>query len=507
MDGGRMTTIEAYPTTVHLLRAAVERWGDREAIVCGEERLRYAHYGHCVAALARELIEHGARGQRVVLVLGNGVDICIAMFAVHAAGAQVVPLNPLYTARELSAILEDAAPHVLIYDASAAAAIEPLIAASGVQYVIKLGGAGGRRLFDQSLQATLPDLLPDPDSLATLQYTGGTTGRSKGVNLTHRIVATNIAQRDALLPTGREGERILCMMPLFHSYAVAMCLHNAANCGGTVVILPRFTPEALFELAAKERITILAGSPTVFTALIKNEHFSAAHLASLRISYSGAAPLPEALLRRWEEATHAPVLEGYGQSESGPVLSFNPLHGVHKPQSVGVPLPLTEIEIVDPADEQTVLRPGQIGEIRARGPQIMQGYRNRPQETAQALRQGWLYTGDLGEFDLDGYLYVRDRKKDMVLVSGFNVYPREVEEVLCLHASVLEAAVIGVANEEKGALIKTFVVPRPGTEPTAQDLDAHCRRNLAAYKVPREYVFLEHLPKTSAGKTDKKQLR
>ena len=502
-----MSGLKAYATTVHLLQHAIGRWSGREAMVCGEERLSYEQYGHCVAALARELIDKDARGRRVALVLANGVDICIAMFAVHAAGAQVVPLNPLYTARELGAILEDAAPQVVIYDRVSAPVVGPLMASSGERFAIELSGPQGRRLLDPTLRGTLPAPLPDPESLATLQYTGGTTGRSKGVNLTHRAVATNIAQRDALLPTGIAGERILCTMPLFHSYAVAMCLHNAANCGGTLVILPRFTPEALFDLMARERITILAGSPTIFAALIKHERFAAAHFATLRMSYSGAAPLPAGLLRRWEEATRAPVLEGYGQSESGPVLSFNPLQGVRKPQSVGVPLPMTEIQIVGANGSDAVLGAECIGEIRARGPQIMQSYRNRPEETAQALRNGWLYTGDLGEFDRDGYLYVRDRKKDMVLVSGFNVYTREVEEVLCLHPTVLEAAVIGVPNEDKGALIRAFVVLREAAVPNAQVLDSHCRANLAAYKVPREYAFVDRLPKTAAGKTDKTQLR
>jgi long-chain acyl-CoA synthetase len=502
-----MSDVTAHATTVHLLQNAIARWSSREAVVCGEERLSYAQYGGCAAALAQELLDKDARGRRIALVLANGVDICIAMFAVHAASAQAVPLNPLYTARELGVILEDAAPQVVIYDSISAPVIEPLIASSGARFTIKLGPPPGRRLAEPALRASLPAPLPDPESLATLQYTGGTTGRPKGVNLSHRAVAINVAQRDALLPTGVGGERILCAMPLFHSYAVAMCLHNAANCGGALVILPRFTPEALFDLMVKERITILAGSPTIFTALIKNERFSAAHFASLRMSYSGAAPLPEGLLRRWEEATRAPVLEGYGQSESGPVLSFNPLHGVRKPQSVGVPLPMTEIQIVGANGPDTVLESGCIGEIRARGPQIMQGYRNRPEETAQALRSGWLYTGDLGEFDSEGYLYIRDRKKDMVLVSGFNVYTREVEEVLCLHPAVQEAAVIGVPNEDKGALIRAFVVPRETEALSAQMLDSHCRANLAAYKVPRDYSFLDRLPKTAAGKTDKNRLR
>ena len=506
-----MTHLAAHASVVHMLAETAACWPEREALVCGRERLSYAQYRACVAALADELIGLGADGERVALVLGNGIDICIAMFAAHAAGAQVVPLNPIYTGRELGLILDDADARVIIHDAAVAGVLEPLLSQRQFPHAIQVGGPAGRRLIDPATDARarasrLPDALPDPADLATLQYTGGTTGRSKGVNLSHRAVATNIAQREALLPTGRDGERLLCMMPLFHSYAVAMCLHNAANCGGTLVILPRFTPEALFDLMPKERITILAGSPTVFTSLFKHELFSADYFRNLRISYSGASALPEGLLRRWEEATHAPVLEGYGQSESGPVLTFNPLHGRRKPRSVGIALPDTEIQIVDPEDPTVILGPGHIGEIRARGPQLMNGYRNRPAETAQALRDGWLYTGDLGEFDADGYLYVRDRKKDMVLVSGFNVYPREVEEVLSLHPAVLEAAVIGVPDEQRGAQVVAFVVHRPGESATTEILDLHCRRNLAPYKVPRKYVFLDRLPKTPVGKIDKKQL-
>jgi long-chain acyl-CoA synthetase len=502
-----MNALHIYPTVVHMLRATAMQWPEREAVVCGDVRLTYRQYLHAIAALAEELKALGARGERIALIMTNSVDICVATFAAHAAAAQVVPLNPLYTARELGAILDDAGAKFLLYDGALAATAKPLIEICGASVAIAIGGVQGRNLHAPAGSTELPQPLPEAEQLATLQYTGGTTGRSKGVNLTHRAVATNISQREAILPTARDGERILCMMPLFHVYAVAMCLHNAANCGGTLVILPRFTPEAVFQTMREERVTILAGSPTVFTALVKHEQFSADHFRGLRMSYSGSAPLPEALLRRWEQSSGAPVLEGYGQSESGPVLTFNPLHGLRKPQSVGVPLPETRIEIVDALDGETRLAAGQIGEIRARGPQMMQGYRNRPSETAQALRNGWLYTGDLGELDADGYLYIRDRKKDMLLVSGFNVYPREVEEILCQHPAVLEAAVIGVPDERSGGRVKAFVVLRADVKATEEELSVHCRQNLAAYKLPRQYVFANNLPKTAVGKIDKKQLQ
>jgi long-chain acyl-CoA synthetase len=286
-----------------------------------------------------------------------------------------------------------------------------------------------------------------------------------------------------------------------------MCLHNAANCGGTLVMLARFTPATVLETLGRERITVFAGGPSLFVALTNDPAFGPEPFRTLRATYSGSAPLPEAMLQRFETATGAPVLEGYGQSESGPVLTFNPRHGVRKPQSVGVPVPETELEIVDARDGNRVLGRGEIGEIRVRGPQIMQGYRKRPAETAEALRDGWLYTGDLGELDADGYLFIRDRKKSMLLVSGFNVYPRELEEVLCQHPAVAEAAVIGVADERRGSHIKAFVAPRTGAKLDVAMLERHCRENLAPYKVPREFLILDRMPKTSVGKIDKKQLQ
>lgn len=490
-----------------MLRDTAERWPSREAIVCGSERLSYAEYLAAVATFAHELVVLGARGERVALVLGNGSDICIGTFAAHAAGAQVVPLNPLYTARELGIILNDAAPHVIVCERSIAALIEPLAAQCGARHVVTVGGDSGRRLTKIKPGLALPEPLPRPEDLGTLQYTGGTTGVPKGVDCLHSALAVNIEQRDALVPAERDGERILCVMPLYHTYAVAMCLYNAANCGGALIVLPKFSAAATLQTLAAERVTVFAGGPSVFAALTSDAAFGPEPFRHLRASYSGSAPLPEAMLRRFESATGAPVLEGYGQSESGPVLTFNPRHGTRKLQSVGVALPDTEVQIVDARDGIRVLAPGEIGEIRARGPQIMAGYRNRPRETAEALRDGWLYTGDLGELDAEGYLYIRDRKKSMLLVSGFNVYPREVEEVLCLHPNVLEAAVIGVPDERRGTRIRAFVVPKVHGGVDAGTLEQHCRANLAPYKLPRDFRVVDRLPKTSVGKIDKQQLQ
>jgi long-chain acyl-CoA synthetase len=286
-----------------------------------------------------------------------------------------------------------------------------------------------------------------------------------------------------------------------------MCLHLAAYCRGALVILPRYRPELAIAALAAERITAFAGGPTVFTGMLAHPDLAAARFPSLRVSYSGSAPLPEEVLRRWEAATGCPILEGYGQTEAGPVLSFNPQDGRRKPGSVGIAVPGTAIEIVDTTTGTTVLPVGERGEIRASGPQIMRGYRNLPEETAAALREGWLYTGDIGELDGEGYLFIRDRKKDMAIVGGYNVYPREIDEVLFAHPDVLEVAAIGVPDAYRGEIIRAFVVPRPGRRPSGEELLAHCRANLAKYKVPASIELVAALPKTSVGKIDKKALR
>jgi long-chain acyl-CoA synthetase len=497
----------AFETVVHMLADAAARAPDAEAVICDDRRLSYRDYLSCIAGFARELDERmGARGGRVATVLGNSLESAIATFAVHAAGAQLVPLNPLYTERELSQILQDADPTVVLYDAILAATLAPLTSRLKIAHAMSLG-PGVRQLDTWRDAAVELPALPRPADLATLQYTGGTTGRAKGVELSHRAIATNIAQREGLLPTEPDRERLLCAMPLFHVYAVSMALHLSAYCRGALVILPRYRPDAVLKTLVDQAITIFPGSPTIFTGVMAHDDFGATDFSRLRLCYSGSSALPEPTLQRWQAATGCPVYEGYGQTEAGPVLSFNPVGQPVRPGSVGIPVPGTEIQIVDPADGARVLAIGEQGEIRARGPQIMSGYRNQPAETAATLRDGWLYTGDIGELDPDGWLYIRDRKKDMAIVGGYNVYPREIDEVLYQHQAVLEAASIGVPDAYRGEVIKAFVVARPGHTPEPAALLAHCAANLARYKVPVAIEIVASLPKTGVGKIDKKELR
>jgi long-chain acyl-CoA synthetase len=495
----------AHESVVAILAAAAAEAPQAEALVFGECRLDYAGYLACVAGFAHELESLGARGERVATLIGNSIDACIAMFGALAAGAQLVPLNPLLTAHELAPILLDAAPRVLIVDAALRGLVDAAAAGAGIVHIVEVG-PGGRSLDTWRNADTALPALPRPDALALLQYTGGTTGRAKGVELTHAAIAINVMQREALLPT-RRADRIVCMMPLSHAYGMAMGLFLAAHCAGALVILARYQPEAVLAVIARERIGVFPGSPTVFVGLMSHPAFASTDWRSVHTCYSGASALAAATLARWQAAVGAPVFEGYGLTEAGPVLSFNPAGGVAKAGSVGIAVPHTEIQIVDVESGTRVLAAGEIGEVRARGPQLMRGYRGRAEETAQALRDGWLYTGDIGEIDADGYLFIRDRKKDMVIVGGYNVYPREVEEVLFAHPDVADAAVVGEPDAYRGERLVAHVVLRPGAADDTDALLAHCRERLAKYKVPERIRLAQALPKTAANKTDKLALR
>lgn len=492
-------------TTVELLARAVALRPRATALVTGDVRLDYADYGRCVDALARRLAGHRARGGTVVLLLRNSIAMAIALFAVQRAGAASAALNPDYTARELAPMLADAAPAVVIAHAEIVAQIAGLLPAGAALIVVGQDHAFVAELLAAPPGAPLPPV--DPDQLAVLQFTGGTTGRAKGVELSHRAVAINIAQREAVLPTVPGDERILCFMPMFHSFAAAMCVHLAAYAAGTLVILPRYRPDWVVEAIRTHRITRLPAGPTVFNGLLGYDGLDPAAMTSLRAAWSGSAPLARETLARWEQLTGVPIHEGYGQSEAGPVLTYQgPATGA-KPGSVGPALPLTELRIVDPRDPARELAPGESGEIVARGPQIMRGYRGLADETRAALRDGWLHTGDIGRIDADGHLFVEDRKKDMAIVGGFNVYPREIDELLMAHPAVASAACIGVPDSYRGEVIWAFVVPRAGGAATADALAAFCAENLVRYKQPAAIRIVDTLPLTPVGKIDKAALR
>ncbi len=469
-----------------------------EALVCGKDRLSYGAYGAAVGAMAEDLRGSGLSGGRVALVMPNSADFAVALMGSLAAGAETAPLNPLYTAHELTGILDDCRPGLILAAPETAAVVTEVARALGLP-APRIVGPGADRLIGG--RAALP--LPDPDMPGLLQYTGGTTGRPKGVRITHRASAVNVGQRQALVPVMAD-DRILAMTPMYHVYASSMGLFAAPLVGAALVILPRYAPDLVFDTVAAERISFFLGSPTIFNGLLAAPGLADADLSSLRVSYSGSAALAVETLAAWQRQTGSVVCEGYGQTECGPVLTSNPSDGPRKTGSVGPALPDTQLQIVDVETGMRQLPPGEPGEIRALGPQVMMGYLNRPEETAATLRDGWVYTGDIGEMDADGYLFVRDRKKDMVIVSGFNVYPREIEEVLYALPGVIEAAAFGLPDPRTGErLLVHAVAPRL----TPEDLAAHLAGRLTRYKQPRQIVMVASLPKTPIGKIDKPALR
>ena len=474
-------------TTTSILERAAETWPASTALVCGAEQLTYAEYHDRVEDLARKLVDLGASGGRVAIVLRNGLDIALALFAVQRAGATSSSLNPDYTASELRPIIEQIQPVLTITHDDLRDTLQEMLPIDGpVMTIAEVEALDARGKL-------LPTIAPD--SIAVLQFTGGTTGIPKGAMLSHRAIAANVAQREAVLPTEPGDERIICIMPLYHSFASAMCLHLSAYTGGTLHILPRYRPDWVMDCIEQQRITRLPAGPTVFNSLLAFDGISRERVASLRCAYSGSAPLAQETLSRWEKLTGVPIFEGYGQTEAGPVLSY---HGPAMPQkqgSVGPALPMTRIEIL--GDDT-------IGEIRAQGPQIMEGYLDRPEETAAALVDGWLLTGDIGRLDEDGYLFIEDRKKDMAIVGGYNVYPREIDEVLMQLPGMTEAAAIGVPDAYRGEVIWAYVV---GEAITEEQVAKHCASALVKYKWPTVIKMIEALPRTNVGKVDKQALK
>lgn len=502
-------------TVIHLLLASCEHASDCEALVLDGRRISYSEYLAAVCSLAGQLADIGVAGERVATVLPNGLDTCIVSFASWMAGAQLAPLNPLYTERELGEILADAQPKVLFSDESIAADLTAVCQTPSISLHLDrhIVSSTDQHTFLESLANHKPSDFTElaPQQLGLLQYTGGTTGRAKGVDLSHGAIAYNVYQRECALPTIAKAERILCAMPLFHAYGFSMGLLLAANCAGSLVIRSRYQPEDLLRQFGAEKITIFPGAPTIYNGLVAHDQFQTSDFRTLHTCYSGSAPLAVDTLERWTAVTRAPIYEGYGQTEAGPVLTFNQVDRAIKPGTVGEAVIDTVIELVDTESGQRLDDVGAVGEIRARGPQLMRGYRGRPDETARALRDGWLYTGDLGEFDEDGYLIIRDRLKDMVIVGGYNVYPREIDDVLFMHPWVVDAAAVGAADSYRGEVIRAYVVVSEGLndDPNSiiESLNEHCKKNLARYKRPVSIELMRSLPKTTVNKTDKTMLR
>jgi long-chain acyl-CoA synthetase len=360
-------------------------------------------------------------------------------------------------------------------------------------------------MWEEFLQEASPvaDEPVDPaQDVAVFQYTGGTTGRSKGAMLTHFNLVANVQQIHAHASQEplTEGDKILTVIPLFHVYGMTCAMNLGILTGTNVILLPRFEPLEVLQTIQRHRPTYFPGVPTMYVALNAYPGAEQYGIDAIRICNSGSAPLPIELIQSFEKKTGARMYEGYGLSEASPTTHSTPRHGVKKAGSIGIPLPSTEARIVDLETGTRTMPIGEAGELVIRGPQVMKGYWNMPEETALALRDGWLYTGDIARMDEDGYFYIIDRKKDLIIAGGYNVYPREIEEVLYTHPAVLEAVVVGVPDAYRGESVKAFIVLKPGASATAEEIEQFCRQNLAAYKIPRQIEFRDSLPKTAVGK-------
>ena len=496
-----------YPTIIHALRRAAELKPDAPGIVCQSVELNYRQYARVVAAMAHSLANLGAkRGERVAVMMTNGLGACVALLGGMAAGAQISPLNPNYTETELEPLLRDVEARVLICDTGSEEKARRLAGRLNIAHLLQIGD--DRDFADEMLAAPERDLpLPRADDLSGLFFTGGTTGIPKGANWTHEGLMAFCYGIAALWPFPLDEERILNVAPLFHVWGFCFTLATPIYIRAFMDIMPAYRPALVLAEFQRQKITVFAGGPAaLYLGLRANENFAKADFSSLKICLSGGAPCPEELLRSWEAATGCVLLEGWGMSEGAPINS-NPLYGVRKIGSVGLAPPNTEVQVVDLETGEKVLPAGERGEIRVRGAQFTKGYRNRPEETKATIRDGWLYTGDIGIYDEDGYLFLVDRKKEMIIVGGYNVYPREVDELLFKHPAILEAATVGVPDSFSGEAVKAFVVLRPGATLTTEELQEYCRASLVKYKVPTQVAFVDALPRSGVGKIDKRSLK
>ncbi|HZT42289.1 MAG TPA: long-chain fatty acid--CoA ligase [Chthonomonadaceae bacterium] len=498
-----------------------QKYPDHAALIFRDQPTTYGALAAGVEGLAAGLQALGIRpGERIALLLPNCPPFVLGYYAAARMGAVVVPANPLLKPPELEYIWRDADVRLVI----TAPPLLPGVQAArqnlpGLRYVVSIGEREEvssaipdlvtlAELMQEGARALAAEGAPEPpqdeNACAVIIYTSGTTGHPKGAMLSHRNLTRNVEQVQAALHFDHH-DRFLTVLPLFHSFAGTVCMNTALAAGCGSVLMESFAPARALEAIEKHKVTIFCGVPAMFNALLHFPPDRDYDLSGLRLFVSGGAPLPESTLTALEQRFGVPVLEGDGPTECSPVTSVNPLEGPRKAGSVGLPLPGVEIAIFD--DEDRPLPADAVGEIVVRGDNVMLGYLNQPEATAEAMRSGWYHTGDLGRIDADGYVTIVDRKKDMIITAGLNVYPREVEEVLFAHPAVADAAVIGLPDALRGEEVTAVVVRKPETVVTERELIAFCRERLANYKVPRNVLFRESLPRGGTGKVVKRLLK
>lgn len=523
-------------TLGEMLERSAEKYPRQAAIIFLGKKVTYQELDQLANRFANALSKLGVqKGDRVAIQLPNTPQVVFAYYGTLKLGAVAVMFNPIYSAREIEYQLRDSGAKVMLIldrfwpqakEANEKVGVEhiivthikdflkfplnllePLVAKRKGEHVEVEMGPGMYEL-KELLAASSPsrpqvEINPRKD-LATLQYTGGTTGVSKGAMLTHYNLVSNVMQCRAWFTGAREGKEVfLCTLPFFHSYGMTVDMNSGVNLGATLLLIPNPRDmHMILKAIDKYKPTLFPGVPTMYVAIINHPDVKSGKydIKSINACLSGAAPLPVEVQREFEELTGGKLVEGYGLSETSPVTHANPLEGMRKAGSIGLPVPNTEVKIVDIEDPTKELGVGEIGEIAIKGPQVMKGYWNMPDETEMVLKGDWLLTGDIGYVDEDGFFYVVDRKKDMIIAGGYNIYPRDVEEVIYTHPKVAEVAVAGIPHPVRGETVKAYVVLKEGETATPEEIIEFCRDKMAKYKVPTEVEFRKELPKTMVGK-------
>lgn len=525
------------PSLFSMLEDAAQKYPDRTAVLYKKQSISYQELYKKACLFAANLERLGFRaGSRIALMLPNLPQTVIAFWGIVRAGGVIVMLNPLYKEKELINNLNDAQAEFIVTTEQLWPTIDRLRTKLPLHTYILTGESDTMSfprkilytLTGKSKESSIPysdHVLPwnqlfsgtaspsNPDvkgsSHLLLQYTGGTTGTSKGVILTHANMGINALQIRQFFNLAAKDEHIfLSILPFFHVYGLCFGLIQPVATASTILPLPKFDPRETLQTIAEYHPTIFPSAPAMFISLLQQKELGNYDLKSIRICMSGSAPLPQEVFRRFHDITGASILEGYGLTEASPVTHFMPLgsEGTRE-RSIGIPLPDTDARIVDMEAGALTLEPRKRGELVIRGPQVMQAYLNNPDETASALRNNWLYTGDIAEMDEDGFFYIVDRKKDMAIVGGYNVFPREVDEVLMEHTGILEAVCVGLPDPVRGEVLKAYIVPKEGVTLSKSDVVAFCRARLASYKVPRQIEFRDALPRSLVGKILRRHLR
>ncbi|MFB5283186.1 long-chain-fatty-acid--CoA ligase [Peribacillus sp. Hz7] len=492
------------------LKRSASNFPESIAYIYGDKSVTYQELNQKVDRLAAGLYVQGIRkGDGVALILGNSPEFLIAYYGILRLGAFVVPINSLYTQGEINYLLDNSQAKAVIAHVS----VEPKLSEvkkqlENLKLVVYTEAEDQESTWEHLMETgTSINVYGSPyiddEDLAVILYTSGTTGKPKGAMLTHRNLVSNADSISKLLELDVK-DRVVAVLPMFHVFCMTICLNAPIACGATVLIQPKFSPHDVVSTIREKKATVFAAVPTMYSFIYQLPEAIAEDFSSIRLCISGGASIPIELLQNFQNKFNVSILEGYGLSETSPLVAINPLKGTCKPGSIGIDIPGVKSKVVD--EERNELPRGEVGELVVQGPNVMRGYLNMPEATAAALIDGWLYTGDLARMDEEGYIYIVDRKKDIIIVGGYNVYPREVEEVLYQHPSIVEASVVGVPDEGYGESVKAYVVVKD-KQLTIDDILHFCQDKLVKYKLPRQVEFLKELPKNSTGKILRRELR